>query len=95
MFFGPVYPALVAAAMRLNPRFAAAARCSVEANNGHRDISTCDPYDLPMRLLNALLLALAVIAVASTAEMIFRPSLVASVADVDNLQFCPQSGIVS
>lgn len=71
-FFGPVYPALVAAAMRLNPRFAAAARCSVEANNGHRDISTCDPYDLPMRLLNALLLALAVIAVASTAEMIFR-----------------------
>jgi len=76
MFFGPIYPAFVAAAMRLSPRFAAAARCSVEANNGQRDISTCDPYDLPMRLLNALLLALAIVAVASTAEMIFRQRLI-------------------
>jgi hypothetical protein len=72
MFFGPVYPTLVAAVMRLSRRFAAAARCSVEADNGHRDISTCDPYDLPMRLINALLLALGVVAVASTAETIFR-----------------------
>ena len=72
MFFGPVYPALVAAVMKLDPRFAAAARCSVESNRGHRDIATCDPYDLPMRLLNALLLAIAVIAVAVSAELIFR-----------------------
>jgi 4-amino-4-deoxy-L-arabinose transferase-like glycosyltransferase len=72
MFFGPVYPALVAAVMKLDPRFAAAARCSVEANRGHRDIATCDPYDLPMRLLNALLLAIAVVAIALAAELIFR-----------------------
>jgi 4-amino-4-deoxy-L-arabinose transferase-like glycosyltransferase len=72
MFFGPVYPALVAAVMKLDPRFAAAARCSVEANRGHRDIATCDPYDLPMRLLNTLLLAIAVVAVAAAAELIFR-----------------------
>src|SRR5262245_11388766 len=57
MFFGPAYPALVAAMMKLDARFAAAVRCSVEANRGHRDIATCEPYDLPMRLLNALLLA--------------------------------------
>jgi hypothetical protein len=74
MFFGPVYPALVAVVMKLNPRFAAAARCSVEANRDYRDIATCDPYDLPMRLLNALLLAIAVVAVASAAELMFRRS---------------------
>src|ERR1700722_10545780 len=72
MFFGPVYPALVATGMKLDPRFAAAVRCSVEANRGHRDITTSDPYDLPMRLLNALLLAIAVVAIAAAAELIFR-----------------------
>jgi 4-amino-4-deoxy-L-arabinose transferase-like glycosyltransferase len=72
MFFGPVYPALVAAVMKLDPRFAAAVRCSVEANRGHRDIATCDAYDLPMRLLNALLLAIAVVAIAAVAKLMFR-----------------------
>jgi 4-amino-4-deoxy-L-arabinose transferase-like glycosyltransferase len=72
MFFGPVYPALVAAVMKLDPRFAAAVRCSVEANRGHRDIATCDAYDLPIRLLNALLLAIAVVAIAAAAELMFR-----------------------
>lgn len=72
MFFGPVYPALVAAVMKLDPRFAAAARCSVEADRGHRDIATCDAYDLPVRFLNALLLAIAVVAVAAAAELMFR-----------------------
>ena len=72
MFFGPVYPALVAAVMKLDPRFAGAARCSVEATRGHRDIDSCEPYDLPIRLLNALLLAIATVAIAATAELIFR-----------------------
>jgi hypothetical protein len=72
MFFGPAYPALIAIVMKLDPRFAAAARCSVEANRGHHDITICDPYDLPMRLLNALLLAIAVVAVAAAAELMFR-----------------------
>jgi hypothetical protein len=72
MFFGPVYPALVAAVMKLDPRFAKAARCSVEATRGHRDIDSCEPYDLPIRLLNALLLAIATVAIAATAELIFR-----------------------
>jgi 4-amino-4-deoxy-L-arabinose transferase-like glycosyltransferase len=72
MFFGPAYPALVAAVMRLDPRFAAAARCSVEANRGHRSIASCDSYDLPIRLINALLLAIAAVAVAAAAELMFR-----------------------
>ena len=67
MFFGPVYPALVAAVMKFDSRFAAAARCSVAANRGHRNIATCDAYDLPARLLNALLLATAVVAIAAAA----------------------------
>jgi 4-amino-4-deoxy-L-arabinose transferase-like glycosyltransferase len=72
MFFGPVYPALVYAAMKLDPRFAKAVSCSVEADRDDRDYSTCDRYELPMRLLNILLLAIAVIALASTVEVIFR-----------------------
>ena len=71
MFFGPVYPVLVYAAMKLDPRFAAAVRCSVEADRDNRDYSACDRYVLPMRLLNAFLLSIAVVALASAAEIIF------------------------
>jgi 4-amino-4-deoxy-L-arabinose transferase-like glycosyltransferase len=71
MFFGPVYPTLILGAMKLDARFAEAVRCSVESNRHHRDEATCEPYELPMRLLNAFLLALGIVAVASTAELIF------------------------
>src|SRR5262249_18514961 len=53
MFFGPVYPALVFVAMKIDPRFAAAVRCSVEADRGYRDEASCEAYALPMRLINA------------------------------------------
>ncbi len=72
MFFGPVYPVLVYAGMKLDSRFAKAVSCSVEADRDDRDYSTCDRYELPMRLLNAFLLALAVVALASTGAIIFR-----------------------
>jgi 4-amino-4-deoxy-L-arabinose transferase-like glycosyltransferase len=71
MFFGPVYPLLILGAMKVDARFAQAVRCSVEANRGHRDEATCEPYEIPMRLLNAFLLALGIVAVASTAQLIF------------------------
>lgn len=70
MFFGPLYPTLVLAAMKLDPPFAAAVRCAVEADRGHRDQGTCEAYALPMRLFNAFLLALGLIAVAGAAEII-------------------------
>jgi hypothetical protein len=72
MFFGPVYPLLILGAMKLDPRFADAVRCSVEGDRGHRDEATCEPYEIPMRLLNAVLLAIGIVAVASAAELIFR-----------------------
>jgi hypothetical protein len=70
MFFGPVYPALVLAAMKLDGRFAAAVRCSVEADRGHRDAASCEAYARPMRLLDAFLLVIGLIAVARAAEII-------------------------
>jgi hypothetical protein len=70
MFFGPLYPTLVLAAMKLDPRFAAAVRCAVEADRAYRDQASCEAYALSMRLLNAFLLALGLIAVAGAAEII-------------------------
>ena len=71
MFFGPVYPALVFAAMKVDPRFAKAVRCSVAADRDDRDDPICERYERPMRaLLNAFLLAIAVVALASAAELI-------------------------
>jgi len=75
MFFGPVYPMLVYAAMHLDPRFGAAVRCSVAADRDDRDDPTCDRYELPMRLLNAVMLAIALVAIASTAELLFPSGL--------------------
>jgi hypothetical protein len=72
MFFGPVFPLIVYAAMELDPRFAEAVRCSVEADREHRDEATCEPYTLPIRLIDAFLLALGATAVASAAQLIFR-----------------------
>src|SRR5256886_9894092 len=70
MFFGPLYPTLVLVAMKLDPRFAAAVRCSVEADRGHRDEASCEAYALPMRLLNACLLGIGLLAVGRAAEII-------------------------
>src|SRR3954454_14126599 len=43
MFFVPLYPALVLAAMKIDHRFAEAVTCSVESNEGHRAEKTCRP----------------------------------------------------
>src|ERR1700740_2656239 len=40
MFFGPVFPTMVLAVMKLDHRFAEAVRCSVDSDRGHRDEST-------------------------------------------------------
>jgi hypothetical protein len=71
MFFVPGYPLLVLAVMKAEPRFGEAVRCSVEANHGLRDEATCEDYALPMHLVHALLLAIAVLAFARAAELIF------------------------
>jgi hypothetical protein len=70
-FFGPVYPTLVVAAMKLDPRFARAVDCSVEANHAARDGDQCEVYARPIHILHAALLAIGVLAIALAAEIIF------------------------
>ena len=72
MFFGPVFPAMILAVMKIDPRFAEAVRCSVDSNRGHRDEPVCEAYEIPIRILNAVLLALGVVAIGFIAELIFR-----------------------
>jgi hypothetical protein len=76
-FFGPVYPTLVVAAMKMDARFARAVDCSVEANHHLRDGAQCEVYAFPIHIIHAALLAVGVLAIAIAAEMIFS-SMVAS-----------------
>jgi hypothetical protein len=71
MFFTPLFPWLVVAAMKVDARFAQAVVCSVEADHHKRDLSTCDIYARPIHVIHAILLAIGVLAVAATAEAIF------------------------
>ncbi len=75
-FFGPVYPWLVVAATGLDPRFAAAVSCNVEANHKMREGAECEVYARPMHIMHAALLALGVLAIAAAAEIIFTGSAV-------------------
>src|SRR5215831_5444729 len=52
MFFAPLYPALIAAAMKLDPRFARAVTCTVEADHKKRDLDTCEIYPRPMHVIH-------------------------------------------
>jgi hypothetical protein len=72
MFFGPVFPAMVLAVMKLDHRFAEAVRCSVESDRGHRDESTCEAYEVPIRIVNSVLLAIGAAAIGLAADLIFR-----------------------
>jgi hypothetical protein len=76
MFFGPVYPLLVLAAMKIDHRFADAVHCAVEADHGHGDPASCEPYAAPMRIIHALLLALGVLAVAAAGAKMFGSTAV-------------------
>src|SRR5215217_3039121 len=69
MFFVPLYPALVLVAMKIDRRFDAAVGCSVESIQGRRDEATCDIYARPMLIIHALLLALAVLAIATAGAL--------------------------
>ena len=72
MFFGPIFPAMVFAAMKLDRRFAEAIHCSVDSNRGHRDESVCEAYEVPIRILNSILLAIGAAAVGFAAELLFQ-----------------------
>ena len=71
MFFAPLYPWLVVAATEIDPRFARAADCIVEADQGAHSDTECELYARPVHLIHALLLALGVLAIAAAGEAVF------------------------
>jgi hypothetical protein len=71
MFFGPLYPALVAGVMKIDSRFAESVNCAVENNEGKRPGSECKIYVVPMHLLHAFLLALGVTSIGWAGFLIF------------------------
>jgi hypothetical protein len=71
MFFAPLYPLLIVGASEIDPRFARAVDCSVEANHGTRDRADCEDYARPMHILHALLLTAGALAIALAAENMF------------------------
>ncbi|MGE0038985.1 MAG: hypothetical protein AB7S93_25600 [Xanthobacteraceae bacterium] len=72
LFFAPLYPALIVAVTRLDPRFRRAVDCVIELGHNAQDRSECEVYARPMLLIHALLLALGVLAIARAAETIFE-----------------------
>jgi hypothetical protein len=68
-FFAPLYPAVVAALMKFDPRFGRAADCSVESSAGSRG-AECEVYARPAHVVNAVFLTIGVVAVALAAELI-------------------------
>jgi len=82
MFFVPGYPLLVVAAMKMDSRFAKAVECSVEANHNKRNVAECEVYATPIHIIHAFLLALGVLAVALSGELIFGSARVFWVAGV-------------
>jgi hypothetical protein len=73
MFFSPLYPLMVAAAMQVDGEFAASVRCFVEtADRG--DPYACKVYARPMHVIHALFLTLAVLSIGWAAGTILsRP----------------------
>jgi hypothetical protein len=64
MFFVPGYPLVVLATMKLNARFAKAVECTVMAVNQDKEAPGCEPYETPVRIIHAALLALGIVAIA-------------------------------
>ncbi len=71
MFFGPLYPSLIAAVTRIDARFARTVDCGAETYRAKGSTTECDVYTQPMLLIHALLLTLGVFAVARAAELLF------------------------
>ncbi|MGH8265628.1 MAG: hypothetical protein ACRET4_19290 [Steroidobacteraceae bacterium] len=71
MFFGPLYPSLIAAVTRIDARFAKTVDCGAETYRAKRSSTECEVYARPMLLVHALLLTLGVFAVARAAELLF------------------------
>jgi hypothetical protein len=76
MFFGPLYPALIAAVTKIDARFANAVDCGAEAYRAKRSAAECDISVKPMLIIHALLLTLGVLAAARAAELLFASHVI-------------------
>ena len=63
MFFSPLYPLMIAAAMKVDDRFAESVRCFIETDDDRGDPNTCKVDARPMHVLHALFLTLAVLSI--------------------------------
>src|SRR5713101_5784808 len=82
MFFGPLYPWLIAGVTKIDARFAKSIDCGVEAHRGKRPGTDCQIYVRPMHIVHALLLALGVLAIARAAEVLFAGPMIFWLAGV-------------
>ena len=80
MFFVPGYPLVVLAAMKLDARFAKAVECTVI--NQEKEATGCEPYEIPIRIIHAALLALGVVAIALAGSIIFASARLFWIAGV-------------
>jgi hypothetical protein len=74
-FFAPLYPAVVASIMTLDPRFARAVDCDVESSAGLRPGSDCETYARSVHLAHAAFLTAGVLAIALSSEFIIATPL--------------------
>src|SRR5262245_27683238 len=63
MFFAPLYPLIIAAAMKVDDQFAESVRCFVETDDDRGDPHICKIYARPMHVIHALFLTLAVLSI--------------------------------
>jgi hypothetical protein len=82
MFFAPLYPLVIAGVAALDARFAATLDCTIEANEKHRELASCDTYARPMFVVHAAVLTVGVVAIALAAEIIFAGATVFLLAGV-------------
>jgi hypothetical protein len=71
MFYGPLYPWMIVALAKADPRFATAVDCGADMWRGKRPYGSCEVHLWPMLLIHALLLTLGALAVARAAEILF------------------------
>jgi hypothetical protein len=76
MFFGPLYPWMIVAVAKVDPRFAKAVDCGADMYRGQRPYGSCDVYVRPMLIVHAALLMVGVLAVALAAELLFAGAAV-------------------
>jgi hypothetical protein len=77
-------------------RFARAVECSVETNFQKRNAAECEVYATPMHIVHAFLLALGVLAIALSGELIFDRARVFWLAGVlATGSFSAEAGIFS